>query len=181
LQDNSEPHCSNSHSAATKPSWQVILALTNATASRGCYTAVWKRTLKPYLSMPSVADCAAPVVLCSALLEGSSAEGAWDYEVGGPCVVPMAASRYRLYYSGRSRDHSESASNTVTANCDAGEGTDTDQTQDSQHRDDPVAQHGQEAIGKPWQGFGLALTPQEESRSEGRFEGLRTDFERLGP
>ncbi len=87
-----------------------------------------------------------------ALLGGSEVEGAWDGEVGGPSAVPMAGGRYRLYYSGRPRS---SGGASGISGGEAGSG------------------------GGAWQGFGLALTPKEERQGAQRFEGLRTDFERL--
>ena len=90
-----------------------------------------------------------------ALLGGSEGEGAWDGEVGGPSAVPMAGGRYRLYYSGRPR------SSGGVGDISSGEGS---------------AARGS---GRAWQGFGLALTPKEERQKAQRFEGLRTDFERL--
>lgn len=148
--------------------------------------------------------------LCSAILKGSNEVGAWDHEVGSPCVVPMAAGRYRLYYSGRS---SSDASHSTRSSSKDGMGVSQDSGSSSssnrpEGESDDVAgssKHGSsvsggdgsassraadtavreveplgEASGKPWEGFGLALTPKEEADASQRFEGLRTDFERLG-
>jgi hypothetical protein len=90
---------------------------------------------------------------CRPLLEGSAADGAWDGEVGGPCAVPMAEGRYRVYYSGRRRSaaHGDSSS------------------------------EGSSDGSRPWEGFGLALNPAEATGQGQLFEGMRTDFQRLVP
>jgi hypothetical protein len=90
---------------------------------------------------------------CRPLLEGSAEQGAWDSEVGGPCAVPMAGGRYRVYYSGRRR-------------AAAADGT---------------GSTGSGSDGRPWEGFGLALNPAEAAGAGQLFEGMRTDFERLVP
>ena len=84
------------------------------------------------------------------LLEGSGEPDSWDGEVGGPSPVPMAAGRYRLYYTGRPLGNS------------GGSGG------------------GSSSSGCPWEGIGLAVHPKDapEERHQS-FEGLRTDFERL--
>jgi hypothetical protein len=92
---------------------------------------------------------------CRPLLEGSAADGAWDGEVGGPCAVPMAEGRYRVYYSGRRR---------------------TAATEDGS---DGSSEGGSDS--RPWEGFGLALNPAEATGQGQLFEGMRTDFQRLVP
>lgn len=99
-------------------------------------------------------------VSCRPLLEGSpEEEGAWDGEIGAPSAVPMAAGRYRLYYSGRRH---AAASNGTSGSAGA-------------------SGRGSGSSGKPWEGFGLALTPAEASGEGQVFEGLRIDFQRLVP
>ena len=94
--------------------------------------------------------------LCRPLLEGSAVNGAWDGEVGGPCAVPMAEGRYRVYYSGRRH----------TAASEASSGSSSEGSSDG---------------GRPWEGFGLALNPAEATGQGQVFEGMRTDFQRLVP
>lgn len=92
---------------------------------------------------------------CRPLLEGSKADGAWDGEVGGPCAVPMAEGRYRVYYNGRRRIAADGDSN--------------------------KSSEGSSDGGRPWEGFGLALNPAEAMGQGQLFEGMRTDFQRLVP
>ena len=77
--------------------------------------------------------------------------------MGGPCAVPMAEGRYRVYYSGRRRTAADGDSNGSSSSEGSSEG------------------------GRPWEGFGLALNPAEATGQDQLFEGMRTDFQRLVP
>lgn len=112
-----------------------------------------------------------------ALLEGSSADGAWDHEVGGPCAVPMAGGRYRLYYSGR-----PAAGPSGTSTGDESSGSSGGSSSSGSESNGGSSDNGgttSSGSGSAWQGFGLALTSKDEVEGAQRFEGLRTDFERL--
>ncbi len=105
------------------------------------------------------------------LLEGSKEEGAWDGEVGGPSAVPMAAGRYRLYYSGRRK---RAASGTGGSSGSSSGGSSSSDSGGGEA-------DGSTGAGAPWEGFGLALTPPQPGAGAQPFEGMRTDFERLVP
>lgn len=77
--------------------------------------------------------------------------------MGGPCAVPMAGGRYRVYYSGRRRSAVVEAAGSGAGSGNGSEG------------------------GRAWEGFGLALTPAEATREEQLFDGMRTDLQRLVP